>query len=124
MYRLIQNINNGTVSGQKSMPLKDITSNNESQFQLTRHTYSKSLITTPLTNNEKLQKKWYGSKDASSVIARKKSNSVGVGSFNASGETYSMTTYNDRYTQQSALARTRSGGSVAPPKKAARPTIV
>tara|TARA_B110000285_G_C15001663_1_gene551734 strand:+ start:383 stop:757 length:375 start_codon:yes stop_codon:yes gene_type:complete len=123
MYRLIQNINNGTVSGQKSMPLKDITSNNESQFQLARHTYSKSLITTPLLENQKLMKKWYGNKDASSVIARKKSNSVGVGSFNADGGIYSMTTYNDTYSQHAALSRARAGGAVAPPKKAARPTI-
>ena len=123
MYRLIQNINNGAIAGQKAMPLKDMTSNNESQFQLARHTYSRSLITTPLHENQKLQKKWYGNKDASSVIARKKSNSVGVGSFNADGGIYSMTTYNDTYTQQVARSRARSGGAVAPPKKAARPTI-
>jgi len=123
MYRMIQNINNSTLTGTKAMPLKDLTSNNESQFQLARHTYSESLIVTPLTESEKQQKKWFGNRDASGVIARRKSNNVGVGSFNPSGESYSMTSYNDTNTANAAIRRVRSGGAVAPPKKAARPVV-
>lgn len=123
MYRMLQNINNGALTGQKVMPLKDSTSSNESDFQLARHTYSESHLVTPLTEDEKLQKKWYGNKDASGVIARRKSNSVGVGSFNANGNTYSMTAYNDTNSADAARRRVRSGGAVAPAKKAARPVV-
>ena len=123
MYRMLQNINNGALTGQKAMPLKDSTSSNESPFQLARHTYSESLLTTSLTENEKQQKKWFGNRDASSVIARRKSNSVGVGSFNADGNTYSMTAHNDTNSADAARRRVRSGGAVAPANKAARPVV-
>lgn len=123
MYRMIQNINNGALTGAKAMPLKDGTSSNESHFQLARHTYSESLLVTPLTNTEQQQKKWYGNRDASSVISRRKSNSVGNGSFNASGGIYSMTAYNDTNSADAARRRVRSGGAVAPAKKAARSVV-
>ena len=123
MYRMLQNINNGALTGQKAMPLKDSTSSNESSFQLARHTYSESLLVTPLSESEKQQKKWYGNHDASSVISRRKMNNVGVGSFNADGNMYSMTAYNDTSSADAARRRVRSGGAVAPAKKAARPVV-
>ena len=121
MYKMIQNINNGALTGIKSMPQKDITSNGESQFQLSRHTYVNTHLETALTNNEKMQKKWYGNKDASSVISNRRNNSVGNGSLNASGGLHSMTTYQDKNYENAALKRVRSGGSVVPPKVSARP---
>ena len=72
---------------------------------------------------EKQQKKWYQNRDASSVISKRKNNSIGNGSLNASGGLFSMTTYEDKNYQNAALRRVRSGGAVAPPKKANRPTV-
>jgi hypothetical protein len=118
---MIQNINNGAVTGQKSMPQKDITSNGESQFQIARHVYSNTHLQTPLTQTEKIQKKWYGNRDASQIIANRRTTSVGVGSFNASGGLYSMTTYQDKNYENAARSRVRSGGAVAPAKKGSRP---
>jgi len=118
---MIQNINNGVVTGPKSMPQKDSTSNGESQFQIARHVYSNTHLQTPLTQTEKIQKKWYGNKDASQVIANRRNNSVGVGSFNASGGAYSMTTYQDKNYETAARGRARAGGAVAPAKKGSRP---
>jgi hypothetical protein len=122
-YRMIQNINNGALTGQKSMPQKDITSNNESQFQLGRLSYIRSLNATTQNETQKMEKKWYQNRDASSVISNKRNNSIGNGSLNASGGLYSMTTYEDKNYENAALRRVRAGGSVAPAKKAARPTI-
>ena len=120
---MIQNINNGVVTGPKSMPQKDITSNGESEFQLGRTNYVRSLFTTSLTLEEKQQKKWYQNRDASSVISKRKNNSIGNGSLNASGGLFSMTTIEDKNSQNSALRRVRAGGSVAPAKKANRPVL-
>ena len=119
---MIQNINNGALTGQKSMPQKDITSNNESQFQLGRLSYIRSLNATT-KRNTKMEKKWYQNRDASSVISNRRNNSIGNGSLNASGGLYSMTTYEDKNYENAALRRVRAGGSVAPAKKATRPTI-
>lgn len=121
MFRMIQNINNGAVTGPKSMPQKDSTSNGESQFQIARHVYSNTHLQIPLTQTEQMQKKWYGNKDASQVVANRRNTSVGVGSFNASGGTYSMTTYQDKNYENAARARARAGGAIAPAKKGARP---
>ena len=114
---MIQNINNGVVTGSKSMPQKDITSNGESPFQLGRISYVRTLQTTPSTLNEKKEKKWFQNRDASSVISRRKNNSIGNGSLNASGGPFSMTTFKDANYQNAALRRVRAGGAVAPPKK-------
>ena len=70
-----------------------------------------------------MEKKWYQNRDASSVISNRRNNSIGNGSLNASGGLYSMTTYEDKNYENAALRRVRAGGSVAPAKKAARPTI-
>lgn len=115
MFRMIHNINNGALTGPRSMPQKDLTSNNESDFQLARHNYIESYHP-KLSVEEKQIKKWYGNKDASSVIANRRNNSVGVGSLNASGGLYSMTTYKDNNYQRAALNRVRSGGYTVPPK--------
>ena len=112
-YRMIQNINNGVVTGSKSMPQKDITSNGESPFQLGRISYVRTLQTTPSTLDEKKGKKWFQNRDASSVISRRKNNSIGNGSLNASGGAFSMTTFKDTNYENSALRRVRAGGAVA-----------
>ena len=125
MYKMkysIQNINNGALSGAKPMPLKDSTSDNQASFNMARHTYLETVPATPEPVQVKLEKKFFGSRDASSVIANRRNSAVGKGSLNASGELYSFTTYKDINTADNARRRARAGGSVAPPKKNARTT--
>ena len=125
MYKMkysIQNINNGALSGAKPMPQKDSTSDNQASFNMARHTYLETVTATPQTPVVKLEKKWFGSRDASSVIENRRNIAVGKGSLNASGGLFSFTTYNDINTTDNARRRARAGGSVAPPKKNARTT--
>jgi hypothetical protein len=125
MYKMkcsIQNINNGALSGAKPMPLKDSTSDNQASFNMARRAYLETVPATPEPVQVKLDKKWFGSRDASSVVENRRNIAVGKGSLNASGELYSFTSYNDISTVSNARRRARAGGSVAPPKKNARTT--
>lgn len=118
-----QNINNGALSGAKPMPLKDSTSNNESAFNMSRQTYLKTIPSSPITNNIKLQKKWSGNRDASQIIANRRNVAVGKGTLNDNDGLYSFTAYNEINVQNTALRRARAGGSAAPPKQNAGTTI-
>ena len=125
MYKMmysLQNINNGALSGAKPMPQKDSTSDNVNSFNMARHTYLETIPAVPNTVNQNIQKKWFGNRDASNVIANRRNTAVGIGSLNADGNLYSFTTYKDINTTNTALRRARAGGSVAPPKKNARTT--
>jgi len=109
------NLNNGSITSTRAMPLKDSTSDNSSRFSAAREVYTE---TTPDTS----QKKWFGNRDASNVIANRRNVAVGKGSLNASGGIFSFTAYNEINVVDSARRRARAGGSVAPPKKNARTT--
>jgi hypothetical protein len=125
MYRMmysLQNLNNGALAGSKPMPLKDSTSDNQSSFTMARQTYLETIPVPPNTVTENIQKKWFGNRDASNVVADRRTRAVGKGSLNASGNLYSFTAYNDTSSADSARRRARAGGSVAPPKKNARTT--
>jgi hypothetical protein len=89
---------------------------------MARHTYLETVPATPATVGVKLEKKLFGNKDASSVVANRRNNAVGKGSLNAGGGLFSFTTYKDINTTDAARRRARAGGSVAPPKKNARTT--
>ncbi len=105
-------INNGTLSGVKAMPQKDITSDGTGSFALDRHNYSQSY-----TNSQLKQKKFIGgNRDASSVIARRRANEVGVGSLNAGAGFTSFTTTRDINVTSNALSRVRGGGYMVPAK--------
>ena len=117
-----QNINNGALSGEKPMPLKDITSDNQSSFNMARQTFLETVPAVSATNDEYLTKKWSGNRDASQIIANKRNKAVGKGTLNANGGLYSFTAYNEINVTNNALRRARAGGSVAPPKKNARTT--
>ena len=113
----INNINNGTLKSSKAMPQKDITSVNESSFELGRKTY---IETYTGDNNVKLLnngKKWFGNRDASQVTSNRRNTQIGVGSLNAKKGNMSFTTYKDVNVVNDALRRVRAGGSVAPAKK-------
>jgi len=120
MFRYLvtpQNIMNGALIGQKSMPQKDTTSDGDSSFELGRQTYINTYPRTTPTIEQLQQKKWYGNRDASQVTANRRTNQIGVGSLNASKSLMSFTTYKDINTVSNALTRVRAGGAVAPAKK-------
>jgi len=148
-----QIINNNQLSCVKAMPLKDSTSDGTSNFELGRSIYVKtyepsltdadavSLLNKPHYGasgqsrirptvfdgtHAPIQKKWMGStnRDASQIIANRRTNSVGVGSLNASESLFSFTSNNSNHNNviNNALTKVRAGGSVAPPKKGASPS--
>ena len=140
MRPTITQLNNGMLSSKMAMPLKDLTSNNEAAFEMSRKLFNKSYI--PNTNfaipqtgttilqrealalNNKvvidgqrtaLQKKWIGgNRDASSVMSRRKMNTTGA-IMNTPGP-QSFTNIIDRNTARDARSRMRSSGNTVPVK--------
>jgi hypothetical protein len=103
-------LNNAISNVANGMPLKDLTSDNSSSFSLGRMQYSRSLDT--LSNSEqKLQKKWTGSRESSDVIQRKKRNAFGVNTISAP---LSFTDSDNNNTVHQALSRTRNRGGGIP----------
>ena len=120
----INNINNGTLSSQKAMPQKDLSSTNEGEFAMDRRNYTETVNSglSHKTNLNYPQKKWLGNRDASQVTYNRRVSNIGTGSLNADGVPMSFTTVKDVNTVNDALRRARAGGSVAPPKVRARRT--
>jgi hypothetical protein len=118
-YTTLTESNNAVLYAPKAMPMKDITSTNESQFSMDRRQYMKTIQT--ITNfNINLPKKWYGgtaNRDASHIIQNQRIQNTGKGSLNSSGNAFSFTTKNDPNTIRDALIRVRHIGSAAPAKK-------
>lgn len=103
-------LNNAISNVANGMPLKDLTSDNSSSFSLGRMQYSKSLDT--ISNSEnKIQKKWMGSRESSDVIQRKKRNAFGVNTISAP---LSFTDSDNNNTVHQALSRTRNSGGGIP----------
>lgn len=113
---IIQDVNNGILSGKGAMPQKDSTSDGGNSFSLNRHQFFKSYAATDSTVAYKKEKKWFGNKDASQVTQNRRVNQIAKGSLNASGDNMSFTTVSDNNTQRQALSRMRNGGYVAPIK--------
>ena len=79
-------INNGTLSYLKAMPQKDITSDGTSSFAMGRKNYYETYAEPP-TNDILKQKKFIGgNRDASSVVARRRTAEIGVGTMNANSQ--------------------------------------
>ena len=118
MFRL-REMNNGTLTGMKVMPQKDLTSDNDSSFAMSRRQYVRTLgIDTTLQNQ--VQKKWYGNssvRDSTKVMEKKVQNEIGNGSLNASKEVMSFTETKNVNTRMDALRRVRNIGSCVPPIK-------
>ena len=102
------NLNNGVLSTNNSMPLKDSTSDNNTSFQIARRSY---VDTEPNTS----QMKWYGNRDASDVSRRRRVFAVGKGTFNDLGKPTSFTSQ-PRNIVNTALRRSRAAGYVVPAK--------
>jgi hypothetical protein len=109
----IQDINNNRLSVQKAMPLKNITSDNNSTFAMYRKTY----VETYSSQSMLATKKWYGNRDASQVTTNRRNEQVGVGSLNANSLPMSFNSNVEKNTVNDALRRVRGGGAVAPIKK-------
>jgi len=108
-------INNGTTSVPKGMPLKDLTSDNNSSFAMGRMLYSKSTETIT-TDAQKMQKKWFGNRDSSDVVQRRKLNAIGENSLNMNSNTLSFTNTDNTNDARQALAKTRKSGGGIPKK--------
>jgi len=143
---IIQDINNGELKAIRAMPQKDITSDGESTFEMSRAIYSRTYpqnlpnqtntvttynwqarrnvqqitsIPNASSSNYMNGKKWYGNRDASQVTTNRRTSQIGNGSLNASNNLMGFTTHSDKNTSRNALARVRAGGAVAPAKKGA-----
>lgn len=116
----IQNNNNAVLHTIKAMPRKDSTSDGTGYFSNARHEYCET-VSTPNTVQEKLQKKWYGNRDASQIISNRRVHEIGVGSLNANKNPMAFMNKNDTNSRVDALARVRGGGYVVPPKVTNRP---
>lgn len=112
---IINTLNNGTSSVVKGMPLKDQTSDNNASFSMGRRKYGRGLVLNK-TENEKQVKKWFGSRDSSDVMEKRKLKAIGNGSLNADSNTLSFTNTRDTNTARQALAKVRNSGSIAPKK--------
>ncbi len=108
---ILQNIMNATLSGVRAMPSKDSSADNSSEFASDRAQYYRSYDSTPVP----LNKKWMGSRDASDVARRRRTNGVAIGTFNANSSITSFAT-KETLTANRALQRARSGGAIVPPK--------
>lgn len=116
----INNINNGALSAVKAMPQKDITSDGDTSFALSRQYYMSTLQNNATSIQP--QKKWYGNRDASQVTTNRRVTQIGVGSLNAKKTLTSFTTYKDVNTVNDALTRVRAGGATVPAKYRAKTT--
>ncbi len=115
----LRNRNNGALVFTKAMPNKDLTSDNQSSFSMSRTNYAKTYSNEPT-------KQWFGgskNRDSSSVVNNRKTNAVGVGSLNANKELMSFTKMTIVQDENQALKRVRNGGYIVPPKTTAQNSI-
>jgi hypothetical protein len=70
---------------------------------------------TAKSNLKDLQKKCYGNRDASQIVANRRVQAVGKGTFNAANTPLQFVTKNDKINIYDARRRVRSGGSRVPP---------
>ena len=108
-------INNGITNVKKGMPLKDLTSDNNSSFAMGRMLYSKTTETIT-TDEQKDQKKWFGNRDSSDVVQRRKLNATGENSLNMNSSAFAFTNTNNTNDARQALAKTRKSGGGIPKK--------
>jgi len=110
---IIQNINNGILSSVKAMPQRDMY-NDGSTFAQSREEYTR-------TSSSVVNKKWFGNRDSSTVIERRRYNAIGKGSLNLQGVPTKFAQHNDINTTRDALIRVRNSGYVTTPKVRANP---
>ena len=119
MQPIIQDINNAILTGEKAMPMKDLTSDGSSRFSMGRRDFIRGFIPSQpnFTAVSNTQKKWIGgNRDASQITNSRRINSIANGSLNAAKKPISFTAPNEVNVVRNALTRTRAGVSVVPKK--------
>jgi hypothetical protein len=137
--------NNGIMNFSNSMPMKNLTSDNESTFGMNRILFLRSYqppvdYSQPQVGNEiiqrqsvgirngfvlagaktTVQKKWIGgNRDASNIVSNRRINSSGAVLSKPGAQSFKNP--NDNNPRIEALARVRGGGARVPPKVANRP---
>ena len=95
-------------------PLKDITSNSDSSFEMGKKIFNSITADSQKDTNTKLTKKWMGgNKDSSNYIKTKTIEAIGKVSFDGNLSYHSK---NDINFVNNAISRTRAGGAIVPPK--------
>ena len=107
--------NNAILESVRAMPMKDLTSTNESFFSMKRNLFTRT-ASTAQSNEVYLRKKHYGvsNRDASTRTREKLKNTIGLG-LNLQSDKISFT--NNQTTnivQNQALQRMRNKGYVVP----------
>ena len=106
-------LNNSVLTHKGAMPSKTGSADSDASFAMARSIFSSvNFAQTP-----PLKKKLLQSRDAWSVLERRKNGSVGQ-SVNTAGNAISVATKHDN-SAADALRRVRGGGAVVPPKAAA-----
>ena len=143
-YSTLTELNNGILNAQNAMPLKDLTSDNESTFAINRKLFNAAYVAPADYSNIKIgnmviqrralglsekqvviqggnsvyQKKWIGgNRDASQVTTNRRVKSTGAITSNVNKLPTAFKNVKDTNTAREHLQRVRSGGSIAPPKK-------
>jgi hypothetical protein len=112
----IDDINNAVLKTQNAMPQKDNTSDGTGTFSMGRQSYIElANAINKQTPIQKINKKWFGNRDASQVTTNRRTTGIGKGSLNANNTPISFTTNNDNSVKD-ALSRVRGGGAIVPPK--------
>jgi len=107
--------NNAVLTNANASPMKDGIADNNTRFSMGRMLFTKTM-NERYQPNDYLQKKLYGSKDASSRTHRLHYQAVGKGSFNEANSPNSFVNTKDINVTKDALRRVRAGGYVVPPK--------
>jgi hypothetical protein len=142
-YSTLTELDNGILKFPNAMPLKDLTSDNESTFAMNRKLFNASYIAPVNYSTIKIgnmviqrkalglsdhqvviqgggsvyQKKWIGgNRDSSQVTTNRRVNSTGAITANVNQLPTSFKNVKDNNTARQHLQRVRSGGSIAPPK--------
>jgi hypothetical protein len=102
-------MNNASLSGPASMPMKDLTSDNTSSFAMGRRSFYETSQALQVQAREK--KFIGGNRDASSVVARRTAVAIGRVNSVVSFVSADSVSKKDHFT---ALNRVRSGGYVVP----------
>jgi hypothetical protein len=112
----LSNLNNGRLSGVKSMPAKDFTSGSDGSFAADRKAYANELAIQNPNQQQYIQKKWIGgNRDASDIAYKRRIAAVGS-SLNPTGGAFSFTSKVEKNTRIEALNRCRNKGNCVPPK--------
>jgi Interleukin-like EMT inducer len=142
-YSTLTELNNGIIQATNAMPMKDLTSDGDSTFEMNRTLFQRAYIPPPNYSNIQIgnmviqrqalglngqqvvinggnsvpQKKWIGgNRDASQVTTNRRVKTSGAIMANVSGAPVSFKNVVDNNTARDALIRNRGSGYRVPPK--------